>query len=179
MSLPAQVIREDRQLEKARESTAETLMRHRWHWTLDESNPDRVSMREYARAVGRSFSTINADATGYALTQGDRDIPISQARERANMGAETQPAGRCSAPSGKRASPRPLAPRSAPRSIPARQSPCGEWYGGRRASRLDLCERVRPLEVGVEQPGGLLLVAGHHVPVAVERDRDVRVPHVG
>ena len=46
--------------------------------------------------------------------------------------------------------------------------------------RLDLTRLFtrRALEVSVEQGGGLLLVARHQVAVAVERDRDVGVPHV-
>lgn len=92
--LSANAIETDRRLEKARESTAEALMRHRWHWTLDESNPERVSINEYARDVGRARSTIQADANGYALYSGGRAGPatLGEARERANMGAETQAA---------------------------------------------------------------------------------------
>jgi len=39
--------------------------------------------------------------------------------------------------------------------------------------------RVGPLEVVVEELRGLVLVAGHQVPLAVERDPDVGVAHVG
>lgn len=92
MALPKHAITEDRNLEAQSSKASEALMRHRWHWTLDESNAERVSLREYAREVGRSFSTIHADANGYALTQGDRAVPISEARERAGMGAETEAA---------------------------------------------------------------------------------------
>ena len=88
MSLSQAVIAADRKLEKASSSASEMLMEHRWHWTLDESNPKRVSLREYARAIGKSFSTISADAKGYALHL-DRDIPITSAREQANMSTET------------------------------------------------------------------------------------------
>lgn len=60
--LPAQVIKEDRQLAQA----ADDLAKLRWHWTLDESNSKRVSFRAYAEAVGRSHVSIRSSANGYA-----------------------------------------------------------------------------------------------------------------
>jgi hypothetical protein len=94
LSLPKKVIQEDHQLDKASSDAAERLMRHRWHWTLDESNPERVSFSDYARAVGRNRSTIQKHAHGYALIEADAGTGISatEAYERAGMGAETEAA---------------------------------------------------------------------------------------
>lgn len=61
-TLPTEVIAADAELSRASEKLAEL----RWHWTLDESNPDRVSMREYGRQVGRTHAAISASANGYA-----------------------------------------------------------------------------------------------------------------
>lgn len=71
--LPAQVITEDRKLATA----ADDLAKLRWHWTLDETNPARVSFRAYAEAVGRSHVTIRNMATGYAsfLNESVRGTP--------------------------------------------------------------------------------------------------------
>jgi hypothetical protein len=59
------VVDEDARLEKAADRSTEALAKHRWHWTLDESNPNRVSARQYALAVGRSAATISGHARGY------------------------------------------------------------------------------------------------------------------
>ena len=90
--LPGSAIEADHQLERATDSASEALAKHRWHWTLDESNPDRVGLREYARAVGRALSTIQSYANGYAIKQTDRDVSVSAAIGRAGMGAETRAA---------------------------------------------------------------------------------------
>lgn len=88
MTLSQSVIAADRKFEKASASASEALMELRWHWTLDESNAKRVSIREYARAVGKASTTIKSDANGFALHL-ERGTPLTQAREQANMGAET------------------------------------------------------------------------------------------
>lgn len=88
--IPANVIREDHELEAATSRASEDLARLRWRWTLDDSNADRVSIREYARSVGRAFATVYKYVNGYALRLADRDISINEAIERAGMGAETQ-----------------------------------------------------------------------------------------
>lgn len=62
MPLPEKVIEEDRRLTKA----ADSLMELRWHWTLDESNPDRVGFTAYGRAVGRDEAIIRRDARAWA-----------------------------------------------------------------------------------------------------------------
>jgi hypothetical protein len=64
--LPSSAVKEDRRLEAAHERTSEALAKHRWHWTLDESNPERVSLKEYARQVGRAFSSVKPMVNGYA-----------------------------------------------------------------------------------------------------------------
>lgn len=87
--LPPEVIRTDHNLEQVAGKASEQLARHRWHWTLDESNPQRVSIREYARQVGRSYPVIHQYA--YAAA-GDRASPINERLHRANMSAETQAA---------------------------------------------------------------------------------------
>lgn len=63
------VIREDHRLDDANARTGEDLARHRWHWTLDESNPDRVPVREYARQVGRARNPIYVMVHAYAAWQ--------------------------------------------------------------------------------------------------------------
>lgn len=65
MELSRRVIAEDHRLEQEVDSSREALAKHRWHWTLDESNPRRVAIREYARTVSRHERTIRDMATGY------------------------------------------------------------------------------------------------------------------
>jgi len=87
--LPAKIIAEDARTEQAAEKQNEALARLRWRWTLDESNPDRVSIRAYARDVGRADRTIGAQARGYAnwsASPGARTL--SEWIERAKMTGE-------------------------------------------------------------------------------------------
>ena len=58
MALSKAVVAEDKKLAKASDKAGEALMKHRWHWTLDESNAKRVSFAEYARQVGRHESIV-------------------------------------------------------------------------------------------------------------------------
>jgi hypothetical protein len=88
MNLPSEVIAEDRRLEKGVASSSEALMRHRWHWTLDESNAARVSMSEYATAIGRTRQTVSQYANGWAI-KSRRNLPASEALQQATMGEET------------------------------------------------------------------------------------------
>jgi hypothetical protein len=94
MSLPRKAVEEDQELESRASSASEALMQHRWHWTLDETNEKRVSLRAYASAVGRVLKTIQAYANGYALMKADGGASVTpnEAMERANMGAETKAA---------------------------------------------------------------------------------------
>jgi hypothetical protein len=64
--LSDRVVREDRRLEDTAERSRAELAKHRWHWTLDESNPNRVGVRAYARAIGRHWTTVNDMVNGYA-----------------------------------------------------------------------------------------------------------------
>ena len=92
MALPPSVVEEDYRLETATTKASEALAQHRWHWTLDESNPDRVSIREYAREASRNYTTIHAYAHGWKLFQADRGATINEAMERAKMSSETETA---------------------------------------------------------------------------------------
>jgi hypothetical protein len=67
MSLSRAVIETDHRLEGSTMRASEELAKHRWHWTLDESNPNRVAVRAYAKEVGRNDVTISRYAKGYAL----------------------------------------------------------------------------------------------------------------
>lgn len=89
--LPRLAVETDHRLESATESASEALAKHRWHWTLDESNPERVSLRAYAAAVGRSHTTIQRSAQGYLVMVGT-GARATDAIARAQMGAETQAA---------------------------------------------------------------------------------------
>lgn len=62
MNLPANVVETDKRLQRS----ANELMEVRWHWTLDETNPDRVSQLEYARQVGVDHKRIYVDANAWA-----------------------------------------------------------------------------------------------------------------
>jgi hypothetical protein len=90
------VVEEDRKLTREAETSRGALARHRWHWTLDESNLKRVSARAYAAAVGVSRQLIDQYAQGYALYQSVKGtlnaMTISDAIARAQMGAETRAA---------------------------------------------------------------------------------------
>ena len=66
-TIPQNVVAKDHELEGRSDRASEALAKHRWHWTLDESNPQRVSPREYAKVVGRAHVTIFRHAKGYAL----------------------------------------------------------------------------------------------------------------
>jgi hypothetical protein len=69
MMLPKRVIDKDHELEGRHDRASEALAKHRWHWTLDESNPDRVSQSAYARAVGRSQGVISHYGRGWVIYQ--------------------------------------------------------------------------------------------------------------
>jgi hypothetical protein len=94
MTLPLNVVEEDRSLEKRTEGATRALLLLRWHWTLDESNPARVSLKEYSRRVDVAEPTIRRDAHAGAMLQGESGaaLPPNEARERASMGAETEAA---------------------------------------------------------------------------------------
>jgi hypothetical protein len=66
MTLSKNVISADRRLETTAESTRLELAKHRWRWTLDETNPKRVSITEYAKETGRNRATVGQMVNGYA-----------------------------------------------------------------------------------------------------------------
>jgi hypothetical protein len=90
--LPRRVVDDDHRLERAASSASEELARLRWHWTLDETNPGRVSLRAYARAVGRDARTITVYAQGYVRSSGDADISLTEAIERSSMSSDREAA---------------------------------------------------------------------------------------
>lgn len=63
----------DNQLEAVADASSEALAQHRWHWTLDESNPDRVTITQYARDVARVQTTIRTMVRGYEMWVDVRD----------------------------------------------------------------------------------------------------------
>lgn len=83
-------VERDRELEAAANSSTEELARHRWHWTLDGSNPDRVKIPEYAKRVGRAYSVIHAMVKGYDQfsTAQTGTLSLSEALARTAVGAE-------------------------------------------------------------------------------------------
>jgi hypothetical protein len=91
--LPTRAIETDHRLERSATNASEALAKHRWHWTLDESNSDRVSFRAYARAVGKHEKTIRTHAKGYAdWTAGGAARTLDESIERAKLGTETEAA---------------------------------------------------------------------------------------
>jgi predicted nucleic acid-binding Zn-ribbon protein len=89
--LPAEAVAEDHRLDRSAAKASESLAKHRWHWTLDETNPDRVGFRAYARAVDRNDRTIRKYAIGYRdwiAYGGVRSL--SEVMERANLTAEKE-----------------------------------------------------------------------------------------
>lgn len=93
MTLHRKVVEEDRRLERGADGAQEALARHRWHWTLDETNPDRVGIREYARAVERSEISVRRMAHGYAnwSATGSRRT-LTDEIELANLGENSRAA---------------------------------------------------------------------------------------
>lgn len=92
-SLPTKAVEEDHRLEGSATKASESLAKHRWHWTLDETNPKRVSIRAYARAIGRSEATIRHYVNGYAAWSANEDVrTLSESIERAKVGTEKETA---------------------------------------------------------------------------------------
>lgn len=99
--LPTEVIQTDHKLQRS----ADQLMELRWHWTLDETNPDRVEMAAYGRQVGTDRSRISRDAHAWAdylkatraasstRTPGAAQTP-TDFRALANLNAERQEAAK-------------------------------------------------------------------------------------
>src|SRR6516164_1842111 len=91
--LPIEVISQDADLESAIERDTAALAELRWHWTLNDSNPNRVTISEYARQVGRVKSTISTMVNGYAASLDDktrstrRTRPESESRGSSSSGS--------------------------------------------------------------------------------------------
>lgn len=85
MALPRNIVKEDHRLEKAAEQSSTALAELRWHWTLDESNPDRVSIRQYARDVSRAESSIRNSANTRERMRAHPDMTMSEASTRTRM----------------------------------------------------------------------------------------------
>lgn len=88
MQLPPEVIQTDHDLELTATRASGALAKHRWHWTMDESNPGRVSFSEYARQVNRNVAAIHRDAHAHVIASTSGRSP-DEARTLARMGAET------------------------------------------------------------------------------------------
>lgn len=73
----ATIVECDHALETKAANSGEELAAYRWHWTLDESNPERMSIRAYAQLVGRGKTTIHEQVTGYDRWR-VRDTPDSR-----------------------------------------------------------------------------------------------------
>lgn len=92
--LPDEVVRADAVLEEQEARSLEDLARHRWHWTLDETNPDRVPTREYARRVGRDQAGVARMVKGYEAWVKGRSVEdgphlsLSECIQRANVTVE-------------------------------------------------------------------------------------------
>jgi hypothetical protein len=55
----------DHELETKVDRSREALAKHRWHWTFDSTNPGRVTVAEYASAIGRHVTTVRDMVNGY------------------------------------------------------------------------------------------------------------------
>lgn len=89
-AVPIEVVEKDHKLDGANVKTTEALAKHRYHWTLDETNPNRVTLGAYARATGRNLATIRNHARGYEmwLTHGGSPMALAECIDRARIGAE-------------------------------------------------------------------------------------------
>jgi hypothetical protein len=59
-------LRHRHRLDEKASKASEALAKLRWRWTMDETNSERVSVREYARQVGRARTVVRKMAQGYA-----------------------------------------------------------------------------------------------------------------
>lgn len=80
MALPTHVVEKDHQLETEADRANGNLAEHRWHWTLDGSNPQRAeSVIDYARQVGRHESTIQKMVNAYKSIRDNPGSDLQQA----------------------------------------------------------------------------------------------------
>lgn len=66
-NLPQHVVKKDAELTSIRDKAQEELAQLRWHWTLDESNAERLSVRAYTKQVKGDRHTIQSYADGYSV----------------------------------------------------------------------------------------------------------------
>jgi hypothetical protein len=91
--VPAEAVAEDHRLDRSASKANESLAKHRWHWTLDETNAERVSFHAYARAIGRPASTVAQYANAFAAYTGSEySYPLSEWLQRVNLTSERQAA---------------------------------------------------------------------------------------
>jgi len=91
--LPTAAIKADARLDAASTTSTEALAEHRWHWTLDETNPDRVSFSQYGRDVGRSFTAIAKHANAWnEYRLNSRVQTLADAMELVKLGADRREA---------------------------------------------------------------------------------------
>lgn len=90
LMLPKGVVAEDVRLTKQADDIGAALAAHRWHWTLDESNPKRVTFAQYARETGPDESVIRAYAHAHEMfVQPGTGRTFNDCYELAKMGTET------------------------------------------------------------------------------------------
>lgn len=85
-TLPMSIIDEDDRLEGAIDKAKRELAWLRWHWTLDQSNAERVTVDEYAQSVRRKPVEIQRYARAYPLLQKSPDMGVAEAIRRAIEG---------------------------------------------------------------------------------------------
>ncbi|MDR0360687.1 MAG: hypothetical protein LBJ87_14645 [bacterium] len=85
-----QIRLEDRAAEREEERASVHVMCVRWHWTLDESNPQRVSFGQYAKLTRKAKTTIHKYARGYAVWMSGKATTPGEALERATMSEDRQ-----------------------------------------------------------------------------------------
>lgn len=91
--LPSQVVAQDRVLRKAEQTAGEQLCQLRWHWTLNQENPGRVSFSGYGRQTKVSRNTIWRDAQAWRIVA-ESGLSITEARTLATMSADRRAAFR-------------------------------------------------------------------------------------
>lgn len=73
----AQIIETDRRLESEYGRAGEALAQHRWHWTLDGSNPEpRYDFATYGRMVGKTGQTIGQMVQAYVEAKDNPSLDL-------------------------------------------------------------------------------------------------------
>lgn len=86
--LDKSVIDTDHRLTREAEQASKSLAFHRWHWTLNENNPRRVTLKAYAREIGIGETTVRMYAHAWEIRHADPSVPMSDALERAKLGED-------------------------------------------------------------------------------------------